>query len=163
MTDYKPLDLVPIIERNRHRSPGPWKVGHCDDERNMSAVFVYSGEGPENTYPDADLVKDAGKSVIAVTLYQQPRIADHKDELWEENADFIAGASADVPALLDEVVRLRREVALRDHYRPGTPCWSFLMHAGAYRLLSSACPTCRAASLDGWDPSKSLDWKPEAK
>lgn len=54
---------------------------------------------------------------------------------------------SDIPPLLAEVVRLRREMAV-DHFMrfPETP----------------PCPVCVAARSEGWDPSKPLDWKPEA-
>lgn len=98
----------------KNATPGPWKVGGCDDQQNMSAVYVFSGEGPDEVYPDADLVNDRGRSVIAVTLYQYPRIADHESQLWDENAVFIAVAREALPDALDELDKRDEELEKRN-------------------------------------------------
>lgn len=155
--DPLPLDLVPIVERDRARSQGSWRVGGCDDEHNMNAVYVYSGDGPKEVYPDAGLVRDQGRSVVAVTLYQEPRIADHADGKWDANAEFIAGASEDVPALVAEVTWLRREVALSHSFRRGFGPGPVMCNFWA------PCRVCVAARADGWDPTRAVDWRPDTK
>lgn len=54
-----------------------------------------------------------------------------------------------IPNLLDEVVRLRRQIA-KEHDRTDD-------------CLFEPCVFCQAARSDNWDPSKPLDWVPEAK
>ena len=45
----------------------------------------------------------------AATLVQQPRYVDHEGGRWDEDANFIAHASEDIPRLIEEVRRLREE------------------------------------------------------
>lgn len=82
------------------------------------------------------------------------------ESLHEDHLTASDRSALDVPYLLAEVVRLRREVAVAHRNAeggsvvvlPGIALWG----------ASCGCPTCQAAALDGWDPSKPLDWKPEA-
>lgn len=74
--------------------------------------------------------------------------------LHEDHLTASERSALDVPYLLAEVVRLRREVAVA-HENIERKCHP--------RRVKCECPTCQASALDGWDPSKPLDWKPEAK
>lgn len=64
-----------------------------------------------STVPGSDLDAsvnelESGRN-IALTLVQDPQYAAVSDELWDENANFIAHARQDVPRLIAEVRRLR--------------------------------------------------------
>ncbi|NBE52946.1 hypothetical protein GUY60_16230 [Streptomyces sp. YC537] len=98
-------ELTEIQERADAATPGPWYVRHLDDTHAMNLVAV-------STSPDTGLgERHPGfdhQAMVAATLVQEPRYVDVSDELWDENAHFIAHAREDVPRLLAEIHRLRR-------------------------------------------------------
>jgi hypothetical protein len=50
------------------------------------------------------------KEIVAATLVQAPRYVDIGDEKWEENAAYITAAVNAFPALIEEVLELRRKM-----------------------------------------------------
>ncbi|WP_174887071.1 hypothetical protein [Streptomyces abyssomicinicus] len=85
-------------------TPGPWHVRFLDDDYAMNLVAV-------STVPDTGLGERWPRfdhhEIVAATLVQQPRYVDCADELWDENARFIAAARDAVPRLVAEIRRLR--------------------------------------------------------
>jgi hypothetical protein len=91
-------------------SPAPWYVRYLDDDYAANLVAV-------STRPDTDRherwPKFNGDEIVAATLIQTPeRYVDVADELWDENAEFIAFSRNDVveddiDLLLQEIERLR--------------------------------------------------------
>ncbi|MDL2268304.1 hypothetical protein LJC46_10065 [Desulfovibrio sp. OttesenSCG-928-G15] len=96
----KTPDLDAIAARLAAATPGPWHVNHGDDRLCMNTFYVATtktDDDPCEVYED----------VVCVTLYQAERCASHRAYRWEEDAEFIAAAPADIAALLVEVERLR--------------------------------------------------------
>ncbi|WP_405537713.1 hypothetical protein OG787_33560 [Streptomyces sp. NBC_00075] len=113
MEESKPFgeeELQLIEERSDSATPGPWFVRQLDDREAMSLVAV-------STVPDTGLGERwpdfPSAQMVALTLVQDPRYADVSDELWDENARFIAHARQDVPRLVAEVRRLRGILEMR--------------------------------------------------
>lgn len=100
------LDL--IERRAEAATPGPWFVRFLDDINAMGliAVSTQPDTGQGERWPDFDQW-----TIIAATLVQEPRYADIEDGRWDENARFIAAARSDIGRLIDEVRRLRGQVA----------------------------------------------------
>ncbi|MFJ5984523.1 hypothetical protein [Lentzea sp. NPDC092896] len=97
-------ELGYIEERANSATPGPWFVRQLNDNRFMTLVAV-------STIPDSESsgVENAleGEKNVALTLVQDPQYAAVSDDLWDENATFIANAREDVPRLVAEIRRLR--------------------------------------------------------
>jgi len=74
---------------------------------NLVAIST-TADGGHERWPDFD-----HGEIVAATLVQQPRYVSLSDELWHENAEFIAHARDDVPRLLDEIERLRAELTVQ--------------------------------------------------
>jgi hypothetical protein len=111
MTSSKPLtdgELAAIEELADTATPGPWFVRQLDDEDAMSLVAI-------STVPDTDRAERwpdfDHREIVAATLIQQPRYVDVADERWITNAKFIANARQDIPRLIAEIKRLRRQLA----------------------------------------------------
>ena len=102
------LDLVAIRKRAEAATPGPWYVRLLDDDwaMNLTAVSTQPGADGHEQWPEFD-----ESTMVAATLVQHPRYVDVTDEHWDENADFIAHARQDIPALVAEVEGLRKRVA----------------------------------------------------
>lgn len=143
---------------------GPWYAHATDDEYFMNARYVGTVPGPQSRTrtveladgttreftTTGDFIHDGGngmalgfpdqadsESVVAITLLQQPRLAD--PDGCDENTLFIAAARSDVPALAADVAALVAEVArLRaaqeDARELLVACWHQL--AGPVFLLS---------------------------
>ncbi|MET8957821.1 hypothetical protein ACWEO4_47890 [Streptomyces sp. NPDC004393] len=107
MTTPEPLTDEELDELARAATPGPWFVRNLDDVDAMSLVAV-------STLPDAGLGERwpgfDHREIVAATLIQQPRYVDAADERWDENAHFIAAARDNIPRLVAEVRRLRRQL-----------------------------------------------------
>ncbi|MYW03037.1 hypothetical protein [Streptomyces sp. SID3343] len=97
-------ELQLIEERAGSATPGPWFVRDLDDRENMSltAVSTMPGTGFDEKWPNFN-----SDDMVALTLVQDPEYATTRDELWDQNADFIACARQDIPRLISEVRRLR--------------------------------------------------------
>ncbi|MFK4102480.1 hypothetical protein ACI2L1_20825 [Streptomyces sp. NPDC019531] len=100
-------ELDELDELARAATPGPWFVRSLDDVDAMSLVAV-------STLPDTGLGERwpgfDHREIVAATLIQQPRYVDAADERWDENAHFIAAARDNIPRLVAEVRRLRRQL-----------------------------------------------------
>ena len=70
----------------------------------MNTEFVSTN--PKDDYPPLEHPED----IVTVTLYQAARIAVHESERWAEDAEFIAAAREDVPALLDALDDTEEEI-----------------------------------------------------
>ncbi|WP_026411790.1 hypothetical protein [Actinomadura oligospora] len=98
-------ELDSIEEGAEAATPGTWYIRQLDDVNAMCLVAV-------STVPDTGRGErwpafDHGQ-IVAATLVQEPRYVDAADDLWDQNAQFIADARRDVPRLLAEVRRLGR-------------------------------------------------------
>lgn len=100
-----PEQLAEIEARAAAATPGPWEVAGAGGLRGTDEYFVRMGE--DDAYNDVAIASD-----IFDPIY---------NEISKANAAFIAHARADVPALVAEVRRLRkenedlaRELTLRD-------------------------------------------------
>ncbi|MEK9810300.1 MAG: hypothetical protein VW362_07610 [Candidatus Nanopelagicales bacterium] len=106
MSSNKP-DLDDLRRLEREATPGPWRVGHCDDEACMSVVLVHTGEPPEGRSA-YEWAFEHHAQVVALTLYQLPRVVDHGTKKWDENAALIAAARNALPYLLDQAEEAER-------------------------------------------------------
>jgi hypothetical protein len=83
------LDLEAIKRRYGAATPGPWKYKWCIDKpKGQFHLYAELGGAPAKT--NLDVIKFTGKSIPSLG-----------------NAEFIAAAREDVPALVAEVERLR--------------------------------------------------------
>ncbi len=98
MTD---LDLDAIQQREQAATPGPWRVVMDDTER---PTTVWR----ECTSPDHPLDEDPGRDYV----HDDCRDGEiHAEPFFREaDAEFIAHAREDVPALRREVERLRSDL-----------------------------------------------------
>jgi hypothetical protein len=97
-------ELDAIASRASSSTPGPWFVRFLDDDWAMNLVAVATAA--ESAAREGQLPLDAGL-IVAATLIQHPQFVNISDELWDENAEFIAHARTDVPRLIAEIRRLR--------------------------------------------------------
>lgn len=97
-------ELAAIQERCDGATPGPWFWDNPDDENCMNAYAVFTGRGGIDDFGPGYADHER---IVAITMLQTPRYASHVAGRWEEDADFIANARADVPRLVAEVRRLR--------------------------------------------------------
>lgn len=91
-------ELSAIEARANAATRGPWFAHNPDDSMYMNVLLVSDSPVDPDTECPLDEV-EYGK-IIALTLFQAPRIVDHDSGLWYENAEFIA-----------EVRRLRARLA----------------------------------------------------
>ncbi|MFK8908375.1 hypothetical protein [Streptomyces sp. YS-3] len=99
-------ELAEIQELAEAATPGPWHVRFVDDDyaMNLVAISITPDTGLGERWPDFD-----HRQIVAATLVQQPRYVGVADELWDENARFIAAAREAIPRLIAEIRRLRRD------------------------------------------------------
>jgi hypothetical protein len=97
-------ELGDIEDRVNSATSGPWFVRQLNDREFMTLVAVSTVPGSDSDGSVNEL--ESGRN-IALTLVQDPQYAAVSDELWDENANFIAHARQDVPRLIAEVRRLR--------------------------------------------------------
>jgi hypothetical protein len=102
-------ELEAIRVRAGKATPGPWYAALTDDDLCMNACYVTTKRS--RFEHDNRLGMSPGgvdhESVVCITLLQHPRLACHKAECWDEDADFIANARQDVPALLKSLDELQ--------------------------------------------------------
>lgn len=99
------VDLEAIRRRLEAATPGPWYAHNPDDAYAMNVYCVTtSPEEPDTQMGDPE---EYCKEIVAMTLFQAPRVVCHDADRWEQDAAFIAHARTDVALLLDEVNRLR--------------------------------------------------------
>ncbi|MQY03493.1 hypothetical protein [Actinomadura macrotermitis] len=105
-------ELATIEELAEAATPGPWFVRNLDDDHAMSLVAISTAPdtGHGERWPGFD-----HREIVAATLVQAPRYVDVADERWDTNALFIANARQDIPRLIDEIKRLRRQLASSRH------------------------------------------------
>lgn len=89
--------IAEIAARAEAATPGPWYAHHTDDEYSMNVYSVSLNKWE----PDTDAGNGGG--IIAATLLQSEIKVGHDDGKWENNADFMAHARADVPWLLGKI------------------------------------------------------------
>jgi hypothetical protein len=102
-----------IKARLNQATPGPWYVNFLDDEFHMNLVAVTTrpDSGKHEALPYEDPEKEILNFIVATTLRQSEigrEDKDHKfvevdfdNELWDEDAEFIANAPSDIQFLID--------------------------------------------------------------
>ena len=111
------IDLDELEKLAKAATPGPWEVHNTDDAACMNTFYI-----TENGGTDEDLDCRTGevphhKEIIAITLLQDPRVADHEN--FEDNAYYIAASNPQTVLSLIERVRLAEAevAALREQTR----------------------------------------------
>ena len=86
MTDIKKT-IECLKELEVKATQGPWICQWGDDSYCMNTTYIATKDYGV-TAPDPNEVSD---DVVAVTLYQAPRIACHKHSRWDEDAQLDRG------------------------------------------------------------------------
>lgn len=86
-------------------TPGPWYYHNTDDYACMNAVAVTTS--PEEPDTQMGEPEEFCREIVALTLYQSPRVVCHGARSWFADGLFIAAAREAVPALVAEVRRVR--------------------------------------------------------
>lgn len=96
------VDRIDELQRlHEAATKGPWFAHNTDDALFMNAYAVTTSEREPDLDGCTDFHKDAhDKSVVALTLLQQPRVVGHESTRWQEDAELIAAARNALPALL---------------------------------------------------------------
>jgi hypothetical protein len=99
-------ELKDLLALSQKATPAPWYVRHLDDDHAMSltAVSTVPDTGKSERWPKFD-----HQEIIAATLVQEPRYVCVGDDKWEENAALIATAINVLPALIQELLELRKK------------------------------------------------------
>lgn len=125
------LDLQAIRERCEAATLGPWRAGRPD-----MATYV-DGSPSKWVY--------AGDKYIAIS-------SGYQIEPWEQvidNAEFIAQARTDIPALLAEVERLQARIAQLEQERRWVPTTEGLPGAYHFVIVTNGVFTRMAYLEDG--------------
>ncbi len=95
-------DRIEELQRlHEAATQGPWFAHNTEDSLFMNAYAVTTSENEPNLDGCTDFHKEAhDKSVVALTLLQQPRVVGHESNRWAEDADLIATMRNALPALL---------------------------------------------------------------
>ena len=105
--------IAEVLRLDAQATPGPWYPQATDDRLCMNASYVSTD--PKSGLRDMDpqsAERDCRPgSVVAITLLQSPRLANVRDQRWDENTDLIAYYRTAAPALAREVRRLQAEVS----------------------------------------------------
>ena len=108
MTDINET-IAEVLRIDAQATPGPWYPQATDDRLCMNASYVSTD--PKSGLRDMDpqsAERDCRPgSVVAITLLQSPRLANVRDQRWDENTDLIAYYRTAAPALAREVQRLQ--------------------------------------------------------
>ena len=80
-------------------TPGPWNSFNVDDDLSMN-VYGVTTSFIEPEFENGPCEECSG-SIIALTLFQSPRVVDHESWKWSENAKLIAASREAMPRLLD--------------------------------------------------------------
>lgn len=101
--------LDEIKARAEKATPGPWRAGDCKPySPNQKSPF--DDYGAEITAPQQDKDKSPEYPTIVVEGGAQDEQGGAVGVLLPQDADFIARARQDIPALIAEVERLRQEI-----------------------------------------------------
>jgi hypothetical protein len=113
-------ELSEIESRCDAATPGPWYARLTDDAFFMNSLYVSTHQGSQQdgswSLDNKRGLEVGGKhqeppgQVIAITLLQQPRLADVVDKKWGENTLFIAHAREDIPKLIAEIRQLQKKL-----------------------------------------------------
>ena len=90
---------------NTAATASPWYPRSGDDSHCMNARWVSTEQSDKFCY----LYDEPSTSVIAITLLQQPRLADIPDD-YDANMSLICEYRSAVPLLINEIRRLREEL-----------------------------------------------------
>jgi len=113
-------------------TPGPWHAHNPDDAVFMN-VYLVSDSQREPGMGDVGDV-EYGK-VIALTLFQYPRVVDHESQKWEANAEFIAACHPSTVRSL--VAGCRAGIEARAGYHALDRNWH-AVHEGAMTQIREA-------------------------
>lgn len=103
-------DLEADLRLCEAATPGPWYAHNPDDHYCMNVHCVTT----KPVEPDTDVLKpeEFSKEIVAMTLYQVPRVVCHDAGLWEQDAEMIAAAREGWPYAIR--LALDRGLALID-------------------------------------------------
>jgi hypothetical protein len=101
------VELEQLLALARNATPRPWYVRCLDDDMAMSLVAISTvrDTGRCERWPNFD-----PKEIVAATIVQSPRYVSIADDKWDENAAYIVAAASVLPALVEELLELRRRV-----------------------------------------------------
>lgn len=145
MTTLSDIDLAAMRAREQSATPKPWHIVERSDH------LVHMVRGPEET--NARVVCEVNSGVVGyLATDTRPRYKD---------SAFIAAARADMPALLDEVDRLRARVARLEALLRRVEWGGGLVNRiddmdGTYLGLVPTCPKCLELKSDGHAPDCEL-------
>ena len=112
MTDINET-IAEVLRIDAQATPGPWYPQATDDRLCMNASYVSTD--PKSGLRDMDpqsAERDCRPgSVVAITLLQSPRLANVRDQRWDENTDLITYYRSAAPALAREAQRLQEQVS----------------------------------------------------
>lgn len=152
------LDHADLRKLAQAAKQGPWFPRATDDASFMNARYVGLDEGPGFVHDGANgmaLGEADATRVIAITLLQEPRLADCDE--CDENAKFIAAANpTTVLALLDEIERLRKENVELDLAAKLGDALAVLLDRSATALKGEAAPGSRHDCSDLPDVAAAL-------
>ena len=140
-----PLDLAPIRARADAATRGPWVRESTDDtDRDIALGYDVPGQGSPNLvatcFDDAD---DDGRNEDGPITRKQA----------QANAKFMAAARSDVPALCDEVERLRARLAEVERERDAALCVAFYAGRNLFGLDDAVIFDRLADSCRAWNDS----------
>ena|SRR5579864_2036375 len=101
------LMLRELLDLANSATPRPWFIRELDDRYAASLVAISTkpDTGKGERWPDFD-----SGEIVAATCVQNPRYVSVADEKWDENARYIVAAATALPALIQEVIRLRKQM-----------------------------------------------------
>ncbi len=108
--NYSRIDesyLDELLDLATSATPRPWYVRRLDDDHasNLIAISTTKDTHKHERWPHFG----AGE-IVAATIVQNPRYVCIADEKWSENAEYIVAAATVLPTLIQEVIRLRKQV-----------------------------------------------------
>jgi len=107
MTEFQINDetLRELLQLAESATPRPWYVRQLDDDHACCfiAISTTRDTGKNERWPRFN-----HGEIVAATLVQNPRYVSGADEKWHENAEYIVAAATVLPALIEELLELRK-------------------------------------------------------
>lgn len=128
---------------------GPWYAHNTDDNVYMNVFCVT--DSPHEPATEDEPAEVWQQDIIAMMLYQSPRVACHRSEKWTENTAFVAMARDALPAWIRRATAAEAKV---QHLRNAVK----LIIGRMCNLPWHAVPECDVDSY--LDAARSLKGKP---